>query len=328
MSEFIEVGGFDDDAQHRAEQLKLPAIPTLTVTARMRDAIDTAVATRRGVAIVGPKGAGKTAALTTILAEFRARENAKWNSDRKYLRQVILRVRGLRAKTYRDGIIALFKAMTGSTLNTAARGRRKTDDELLDELVFSLMQRNIVVVAMDEVEFVSSAMFELLRDIMSESADRDPRTVDAVSDGYAAVGIAVALIGTPAITPRLIRLAELKERWARTVAVAYVDASAIAGTFVFWFPSFGKHVGTIGEKAWESFFHTKVTKGRQASLRHLDTVARFYFRRMTRKSDAHFRRETVPFSEQQFLLAWQEAQCKLGDSNSDGLSGGDDAPQA
>jgi type II secretory pathway predicted ATPase ExeA len=310
MGEFIEVGGFDDEAQHRAESLRLPALPELSVTARVRDAFDTAAATRRGVVIIGPKGAGKTAAVTQILREFTDLEHSKWLSDRKYVRQRVLRVRGLRAKTYREGIIALFKALTGSAVNTRARGRSKTDDELLDEFVFTLMQHRTAVLIVDEAEYVSATMFELLRDIMSEAADRDPRAGDAFAEGYAAAGVGILLSGTPLVSIRVARHAELRERWARTIEVNYVPASEVPNVFVFWFPAFAVHVKAAGKEAWEAFIDTKVTGGKPISLRLLDTHARFYFRRVTRRTEATYDREHVPFIEQHFLLALQEAQCQ------------------
>jgi type II secretory pathway predicted ATPase ExeA len=320
MSEFIEVGGFDDEAQHRAESLRLPALPGLSVTARVRDAFDTAAVTRRGVAIIGPKGAGKSSAITQVLREFLDREHTKWQSDRKYVRQGILRVRGLRAKTYRDGVIAMFKALTGAAVNTRARGRSKTDDELLDEFVFTLMQHHAAVIIVDEAEYISAAMFEILRDIMSEAADRDPRVRDADADGYAAVGVGILLSGTSVVSARLAKHGELRERWARTVEVNYVPASEVPDVFVFWFPAFAAHVGAAGKQVWEAFIRAKVTRGQPMSLRLLDTHARFYFRRVTRRTNAQYDREHIPFIEQHFLLALQEAQCQTIST-----SGGDDA---
>jgi hypothetical protein len=261
VSEFIEVGGFDDEGQHRAENLRLPAIANLTVTARVQDALDTAIVARKGVAVIGPKGAGKTAALMQALAHFREIERQKRAADHTYSPRGVVRLRGLRAKAYRDCIIAMYKAVTGTTLNTATRGRRKQDDELLDDLVFTLTTRDIVALVLDEVEFVTDAMFSVLRDLMSEAADRDPTSHDATTKGYGAAGIGVLVVGTPSIAPRLAKLTEIRERWARTVEVDYAPCEDVPGILVHWFPAFSSHVERVGARAWAESVKKLVTHG-------------------------------------------------------------------
>lgn len=57
-----------------AEDLALPIIPETEAILWMSDVLDQALVERKGVAIIGPKGSGKSVALASAIEEFRQKE--------------------------------------------------------------------------------------------------------------------------------------------------------------------------------------------------------------------------------------------------------------
>lgn len=313
MSDFILLGGFGDD-EPKAEELALPPHPEFGPLARMRDAFDQGLVLRRGIVVVGPKGAGKTIAVRISLEQFGVAERKRNERDGRYIPRRVLHMRAIRGKTYRDGLVVLLGRVTGGAFSTSARGRRKTDDELREEFLHYCFGQNIVLLVFDEVEFAAPPFFDLMRDIMSESEDTDPKRLQA--DGIRASGIGVVLVGTPIIATWLARTQEAGQRWAGVVAIGDVKPEVAHQIYEHWFPGFAPHITSVGRKAWEQFIAKHVTSGRPVALRSLETHARRYFRRLVRKDLAITSREAAPFNDKVFLLALKESG--WGRGNSDG----------
>lgn len=312
MSELIRLGGMDDH-QHVAEDLCLPILAHLSAHARVMDAMDHMATTRRGLGVVGRKGVGKTVGLRAALKNFEETERQKLALDASYQRRTILELPNIRAKTYRDAIIVVLKFLAGSSFATSARGRRKTDDELREEIVHYCLDQKVVGLCLDEAENAQPGTLILLRDIMSD-AERLDLTGQNVG-GQRSAGVGVLLLGTHPLAHRLRRSAEAGERWVQLVTVGRIRSGIVAEVYEAWFPGFAEHIATVGRPVWLKFLEASVSEGRSVSLRLLENHARLYFRRMVRKDDSIRSRESTGFSERVFL--WTLGEVCWGEDGED-----------
>jgi hypothetical protein len=312
MSELIRLGGMDDH-QHLAEELCLPILTHLSAHARVMDAMDHVATTRRGIGVIGRKGVGKTVGLQAALQNFEESERKKLTLDASYQKRTIVELSSLRAKTYRDAVIMVLKFLAGSSFALAARGRRKTDDELREEIVHHCLDQKIIALCLDEAENAQPVTLMLLRDIMSDAERLDPARLDA--KGQRSAGVGVLLLGTHPLAHRLRRSVEAGERWVQLVTVGRVRSGVVAEIYEAWFPGFAEHIAAVGRAAWLKFLEANLSEGRSVSLRLVENHARLYFRRMVRKDDSIRSRELTPFSERVFL--WTLGEVRWGEDGDD-----------
>jgi hypothetical protein len=292
------------------EHCSLPDIPGISTVPVIADALDHVTTQRKSIAVVGEKGAGKSDALEAQLDAYAELQRAKEALDGTYRRQRVLLVQTLRAKSYRDALVELLKLVVGPNVATTVRGRRKLDDELRLELVHAALEQNYVAIVLEEAEVSPAPVFELLRDIVSDSYARDPKRKKRGSR-RAPAGIAVLMVGTPHLRGLLDKSSEAGERWTQIAEIAPPAPAAVPGIYLTWFPRFADHVTKISEQAWANFISTCVTRGRPVSLRTLENHARRYIRRIARAHREVTALDQVPFVEEVFLYTLREEYARL-----------------
>lgn len=314
MTEIIRLGGFDDDDMHAAEDLALPLIPELSAIARVRDALDHVATVRRGVVVAGPKGVGKTMAVRRAVQEFMDRERKKKALSESYQPRRVLMLRGIRARTYRDALIAILHEIVGASFCIKAHGRRKTDDELRSELILHALNQRLLTFVLDDAESFAPVVYELLRDIISDAEERDTSRylTNAEGDGvFRASGIGMLLVGTLEVA-RKIRLGdEAHQRWVGTVEIGLCPAEQVGDVYLRWLPGFSAHVHSVTAAVWSGFITEHVTRKQGVYMRLLENHTRLYFRRMVRNTAETLTRVSCPFREQLFLLTLQEARWSI-----------------
>jgi hypothetical protein len=303
-------GGAEDepDDPHFPEKLRLPPVLHVPARALACDALDQAATARTGVALVGPKGVGKTEAVAWAAERFAAAERVRAQRDPSYQRRRVLEVSTLRATHYRETLLDLVHALVGPSHRDRVRGRVKSADELRIEAAELLLDYNVVVIRVDEGETLTEPAARALRDLMTETAARDPgRTAGAPADaGGAPAGVGLLLVGTDDLTPRLLRSDEAGQRLARLVPVAGVRAPHVAGVYRSWLPGLEPHVAIVGESEWAAYVRQLVTLGQPVAIRRLVTHVSEYVRRLARGDTRVGCRGGVYFVPDLFERTWRE----------------------
>lgn len=300
-------GGAPGDDEHFPERLRLPPVSHVAARALMIDALDQAATERTGVAVVGPKGCGKTDAVGHVLTRFAAAERLRAQRDPTLPRRRVLGVSTLRATQYRDVLLDLLHALAGASHRDRVRGRVKTADELRLELADLLLDYGVAVVLVDESETLSDAALRVLRDLLQATEARDPsRAAGADPAGAAPAGVGLLLVGTDELTPRLLRHEEGGQRLARLVPVGQVRAAHAAEIYRAWLPGLEAHVASVGEAAWAAYVRRVVTQGRPVAIRRLEAHVREYARRLARGDPRVTSRAAVYLVEQLFERTWHE----------------------
>lgn len=307
----LSLGGLDE-ATHLIEGLRLPIIENLEVRRWMDDALLQATAERKGVVVVGKKGTGKTIAVQKAVHAFEDAERTKEEEDAKYRRQRVVVVQSPRAKGRTDVIGVLWKAVTGTDMVRHRRGRRKPDDDLLQELVHQLLGQNITALVLDEAENLSPAALEVLRDVISRAESTSEGRLSRDGTEYAAAGVGVVLVGTPRLTPRLSESEEAGHRWVRFRSVDTLKPEQAADIYRRYLPAFDERAEQVGEDAWQEMIRVQVCVGHRVPIRTIENHVRAYVRRMALDDPEISSVEEIPYDEEVFGFTLSELAAENG----------------
>ena len=305
----LHLGGLSAD-QHVAEELDLPVISNLGAVGVCKRAIDAAAMQRRGVAVIGPKGAGKTLGLRMACEWFTDLERSKRAAEEGYRMRRILRLRGLRDSSYRETAVLVAKQVSPH-FSDRKKGKKKDQNEIRQELVQLCLKQQIAVIVADEGEIYSDQALLFLRDLMSEAEDEDSnrfKTLGSVGAG----GIGVVIVGDETLEKRLVTTNEASERWTKVFTVDGMDSTAVARVYQAWFPAFADHVVRVGEHEWLNYVNSVICRGRKASFRLLENHARTYAHYVFRSRRDITDRADIPFDARLFEHSADEVSWGLG----------------
>lgn len=323
MPSTIVLGNLSADA-HAAEELELPFLDGVAAGPAITEALDLAAAQRRGVAVLGPKGIGKSDALVAAIEAWDEAEDAKQELDASYRRRRILLVRAPRSPSapggasrstkanarllsYRAVLLTILGALLGVEPDDRVRSRRKTDQELLTDVVEAARVQDVAVLAIEEAERLAPDGFTALRDVMADAEATAPgRRVASGASGERALragGVGVVLVGTPDVRPTLEASGEAGERWAAVVTITGLRPADVPDVLLCFFPTFATAERAMDARGGRGAWRAKVIELVAAqqpwvSLRHLENVARSYFRLVVRNTPPEYpipTRETAPF---------------------------------
>jgi hypothetical protein len=302
----VTLGGLSQ-SDTRAEDLVLPLMTGTTTVSIIMDGLHDAISRRTGIAIVGPKGAGKTEALRLAAHEFEAAERQRQDLDDGYRRRRVLRLPTLVSPRYRDVLVELYKAMTGTELRLRVQGTQLTDDTMLARLAAQAFDRNIVAILVDQAEAMSTDAFRAFRDLMTVAADLDERRKGV--NGVIAAGIGVLLVGTPAVRAMIAGTEERGHRWARVAELHGVWPEDVSGIYCGWFPQFAADIAKRGGTAWwERQLDALVSHGQIVAMRSITDHARRYWQHVLANSKSDITRESAPLDIDLFTYAANEIE--------------------
>jgi hypothetical protein len=312
-SEIVVLGGFDEGDFLGAERLRLPLLDYVGGIARMKDALDCALTVRKGIPVLGKKGVGKSVAVDCAVQAFQRRELEARRRDHKYQPRRVVVIPTLRADKYRDAVLVIGQAITGTLVPVRAHGRRRGDDELRDDLLNTCRLQRVVALIIGEGEYLTAASRAVLRDLMGNSEDSDPhRRNDA---GIGAAGLAILLVGTPPLLNGLQKSEEFGHRWLPPVEIPGLTPADVPRVYRDWVPGFEAHIAeseAATPGAWAAYIAGQFPPTRMPALRTLDHHVRLYMRRMMRQA-RHERRPAptlgdVAFNDNVFRMTLQEAR--------------------
>lgn len=288
-----------------AEDLALPIIPETEAILWMSDVLDQALVERKGVAIIGPKGSGKSVALASAIEEFRQKEQERAEAEQRPERR-IFELQSPRAERRRDVIGAIWMEVFGMEPLQRARNRTlKKDDVLLQELVELLLQQNAAVLVFDEAECLSDEGIRVVRDIISR-AERWGRERRYQEGRYRAFGIGVVLVGTGELLASLKASEELGHRWVRIVEVGLLEPDQVARAYRNFLPGFEAYAKQLGDAAWQEFVRIRVCMGAAMPIRHVENHVRAYVRRMLVDCPNIASVDEISFDEEMFFMTLDE----------------------
>lgn len=298
----ISVGGLDP-AHAIAERLELPLLAGIGATSVCFQAVDTAATLRRGVAIIGPKGSGKSVGLEAAIRLFRDIERVKKEEDATYRPRGLLHSQLLPRADYRDTALGIASAMA-KTYSERVRGRKKTNPEVLNDVVQLCRAQKKTVLVLDEVEECTDATLLFLRDLMSGVEQLDRRHEDGPSR---ASGIGVVIVGDASLQQRLEANLEAMHRWVTTLEVPVVTPDAVASLLLHWFPGFAAHVSEVGFEAWKNYVGGAFGGLGRLNLRMVENASRLYALHITRRNADIQHQGQIPFDYPYFEKAIEEA---------------------
>lgn len=297
----ITLGGISEDG-FRAEDFSLPVLSDLNAMSWLADGLDQAVTERKGVAVVGAKGTGKSVALRRVMDEFIEVEAEVEAGDANRPRRGLAVLTGPRSENRRAVLDVIWKAVVGME-PMRQRGRKIADEKLLEMLIEEILRQNVAVIVVDEAENLSYEALEVLRDIVSLAETTSKRRFS--DETYRAAGVGVLLVGTRKLAPRLRESGEAGHRWLRIQSVSALDPDEAAQVYLDFLPQIQIHVDEIGEEGWLEYVRIHVCMGKPVPIRLIENHVRNYARRMF-ANDATLNRDEIPFEEEIFEYTLKE----------------------
>lgn len=304
MTQTIQIGGLDASS-HRLRDVALPLLDDLRIVGRMNDAMMAADSQRRIVAVVARKGNGKTMALQQALKSFRESERTKKDQAAEYEKRDAIRVMSPRDDDPLDVIGAIWKAALGFDMDRMKRGRKRSYEEVRGELVQTLLNQNISVLAFDEAEKLSLEALDVIRDVVSDAETESQDRYGGQRGEYQAAGIGVVLSGTWRLKQRLEVWEEARQRTLQVHEVPSLPPEEASRVYRAYLPAFDE-AAQDEDVEWKQLIRSHVAAAGRVTLREIENHTRTYIRRMFLNNPEMTHREEVPWNEDLFLASLQE----------------------
>jgi hypothetical protein len=242
---------------------------------------------RHIAALVGEKGVGKTDAIDLAVREFHAAERRQKLENDLYEEQRIVVVRTVRAADGRGFVHACYKAAFGVGMVDRARGRKRTTDELRDDLIERARKQRIVAFVVDEAETLAPGVLDAIRDLVSAAAASDGSRLqlDSAESCARIRGIGMLLVGTPILEETLRRHEEAGVRIGRVQRVTGVEREDVPAVLARLLPAFAQFA-TDEPAAWQAIVTRFVPMVSTVPVGRLTRLARAYIVRMVAMAHA------------------------------------------
>lgn len=247
-----------DSALLEAERLALPVLPNPAADQAIGEAVHIAMSQGRIAAVCGPKGSGKTLALTRVLASVEASEMAREEASADYTPRTVVRLGTLRSEDGRAILGMVFRAIMGTDLKmTGAKGQRHAYEYLLELVVQCLHHANVAALAIDEGELLSPTALTVLRDIMAvaESAAADRLSTGRDGVVYRPASVGMVLLGTAVLQQRLFATTEWGERVLTCLEIPAMAWPLASAAYTGTLPAMAD-AATADPEAWQQLLMT------------------------------------------------------------------------
>jgi type II secretory pathway predicted ATPase ExeA len=269
----VPLGGIHPAAR-TLDAIELSVHDGLPAIGLLRDVVQQVTAERKGVALVGPKGCGKSVALARVKAEFDAGEDEKHQRDDTYLPQHLLVLQCLRTGDARQVLGLIYRAATGNEQPRRGRHGPKPIEQLRREVVEQLRQLNIVALLLDEADKLPPAGLQVIRDLMAQAEESHPDRHTA--RGYRAVGLGVVFLGEPMLEIQLRQSGEVAQRFTRVVRIPPVEPAAMPALYAALHESMAHAAERLGAR-WTTLI-TSLWNDRPVPARLIENHVRQYLR--------------------------------------------------
>jgi hypothetical protein len=265
-------------ARLSAEDFEIPVLSEPDAYQWMADVLSHAVTERKGVAVIAPKGAGKSIAMSIAIEQFLEEEHALAAQKERAERR-IQEVETPEADERGEFIRALWQSIYGMT--EVRRARRRTadkEDGPLNLLIEHLISNNVAALVFDEAEKLSDEGMRVVRDIISraEKAGKERRRRNAKIKAF---GVGVVLMGTDEILGTIDASGEKGHRWIRIKALNLLTPLQAANVYRAYLGTFDRRARDMGEPAWAEFIRVRVALDKDMPIRHIENHVRGYVRR-------------------------------------------------
>jgi hypothetical protein len=207
----------------------------LPVHGQLRYQIDMAMSGKENALVVGPRGAGKSAAMTHLLEQVRTRDVDGALAD-VLPRQVVWYTSG-QARGARTALIDLADAV-GCSLSSRMQ-RSATPRQVIAHILQIMMEERYHLVCVDEAQLISPDNVELLRLVLDEAAAED-------------YPLGMILVGDERLPGLVASIGQRGQRFSAEVRVPRIMIPQIEPHL----PRFHPHLGLINEqlsrRAWRT----------------------------------------------------------------------------
>ncbi|MBY0491348.1 MAG: hypothetical protein K2R93_16005 [Gemmatimonadaceae bacterium] len=279
-----------------------PIIPAVDAKTLMRKMLELAISSRAAIAVVAQKSAGKTFSLERVIDEWDAEQLQQQLATPGHVPQRIVLVGRLKAHSERDCLIAILTALRGAPPHMRMRGGRKTDAQLLSEIVSTCLEQNVVALLVEEGEYITDAGMTVIRDVITEAALADRRKGGTEAGGMER-GVGVLAVGAPSFRRIVDQHAERGHRWPLIEEIGLVPPALAPDIYLTWFPRWKEHVDVLTMPRWRLYIDTVVTGGQPLPVGRLIRHAQLYLEAV-RGMGPRVPRTEAPFSAQLFERLW------------------------
>ena len=279
-----------------------PIIQNADSKTMLRKMLDLAISSRAAIAVIAHKSAGKTFSLERVVDEWDSEQLRLRIEDPTHVSERIVLVGRLKALNERDCLVTVLTALRGSAPFLRIRGGRKTDTQLLKEIVATCIEQNVVALLVEEGEFTSAAGMTVIRDIIAEATLADRRK-GGIQAGGTERGVGVLAVGAPSFKRIVDEDNERGHRWPLIEEIGLVHPDLVPGIYLTWFPRFQEHVDNISMANWEAYIHTVITAGQPLPVGLLIRHAQLYLE-AARGLGPRLHRTEVPFEAAIFERLW------------------------
>lgn len=271
---YIAVGGLDPSA-HFLEDLRLPFDAQLPAVTYFRDALQKAIAERKGEILIGEKGTGRTMARQVVLKEFQEGEAAKHRADAAYRLKLICTIECQRSRDPLDVLDQIWVSVSGTPMPRRNGKHARSYEDLRNQLLVTIKSLNVVALIVDEAEFLTKEGLGVLRDLVSlaESGAEGRHS----EGGYRAAGLGMVLLGTPDLSTRLAAHPELAHRWTRIQQVPPVENNKLPDLYLSFLPCL-LDVAAKDPAAWKELVTQHLWQGADVPVRLVENHIREYVR--------------------------------------------------
>ncbi len=279
-----------------------PIIEDVDSKAMLRKLLETAISSRSAIAAIADKSAGKTFSLERVIDEWDAEELRRRTETTGYKQRRLVLVGRLKAQNERDCLITILTALRGSPPYLRMRGGRKTDAQILKEIVATCIEQNVVALLIEEGEYTSEAGMTVIRDVIAEAAQMDRRK-GGIHAGGTERGVGVLAVGTRPFRRIVDQDIERGHRWPLVEEIGLVPPEKAPDIYLTWFPRWQDHVDSITPESWKTYIESVVTSGRPLPVGRFIRHAQLYLE-AARGTGPKIHRTEVPFCAPIFEHVW------------------------
>lgn len=306
MSDYTYGFGGLADGHDVPERFALKTLTYLPAMPAAKRAVDSAGARRKGVLLLGPGGAGKSAASRAARDWYNGIQRKKAEKDSNYRRQRLVTVFSGRGSGYWDTAVKLARQLD-RRYTEKVRGRKKDQNEVRRDLIEMALNTGTTLLVVDDAEKSSEEELLFFRDVMAESEEMDLSRRGG-DNGQSAAGVGIVLVGHPDLIGRSPVKGELGRRWSQRIDVRQIRPEECGGIYRDWLPGLTPYIRRLGEESWTNYVSSllRPLKG-TLSVGFLETHTRLYVLKYARHHRDIPEVGGIDFDEHLFEKAFHEA---------------------